>query len=163
MLRNNKKNSSAKKQLKSYRCVGCKQRKSCGKLDEKKKYCCACYGRKILEELERDGLLVSSAQQALDDYRLGIIVCQCLGTEKPRLKYVSSGGSGWIKCEREECGKIISGAGHHGVIKNRNNPGFWGLNVKERVLCGECLEERKADMKPLRKAEFNRYRKVGRL
>lgn len=162
MLRKNKKNSPAKKQLKSYHCAGCKQRKSCGKLDEGEKYCCVCY-QEILEELEQERLLVSSAQQVLDDYRSGVIVCQCLGAEKPRIKYISSDGSGWIKCERKECRRIVAGAGHHGVIKNRNNPEFWGLNVPEKVLCGECLESKKGEMKPLRRAEFNRYRKVGRL
>ena len=50
-----------------------------------------------------------------------------------------------------------------GVIKNRNDPRFWGLNVKEKVLCGNCLESKKENMPPLRRAEFNRYRKVGRL
>jgi len=93
MSRKKKESNPAKKQLRSYHCAGCKQRKSCGKLDEGKKYCCGCY-REILEELERDELLVSSDQQVLDDYRLGIIVCQCLGAEKPRIKYVSSDGGG---------------------------------------------------------------------
>jgi len=59
--------------------------------------------------------------------------------------------------------KFVKSAGHHGVIKNRNDPRFWGLNVKEKVLCGNCLESKKEKMLPLRKVEFNRYRKVGRL
>jgi hypothetical protein len=93
MVRKQKRLGKGKQQLKNVYCVGCRQRKSCGKLDGKKKYCCVCYGE-ILEELERDELLISSAQEALNDYRAGIIACQCLGTEKPRAKYLSSDGSG---------------------------------------------------------------------
>lgn len=141
-------------------CSDCQQKKSCGLLDEEKGYCCDCY-RKILEELEWDRLLISSAQQLLNDYRQRVIICQCLESEKVRVKYFNSDGSGWTECER--CERVIKSAGHHRVVKNRNDVRFWGLNIKERILCGECLERKKGDMPPLRKAEFNRYRKKGRL
>jgi len=93
MVKKQKRFSKGKEQFKRVYCLGCQQRKSCGKLDEKKRYCCVCY-RKILEELERDELLISFAQEALNDYQAGIIVCQCLMAEKPRAKYLSSDGSG---------------------------------------------------------------------
>jgi hypothetical protein len=102
-------------------CVNCQQRKSCGLLEEEKKYCCVCY-REILEELEQEELLISSAQLILNDYREGVINCHCLEAEKPRVKYINSDGSGWSRCER--CEKVISGAGHHRVVKNRNDPKF---------------------------------------
>ncbi len=89
-----KKFNSKKLIFKGYYCANCNQQKSCGQLDEQKKYCCACYSQEILEELEKDGLLISSAQQALNDYWSGIVVCQCSEAEKPRVKYVSSDGSG---------------------------------------------------------------------
>ena len=141
-------------------CVSCQQRKSCGLLEEKKKYCCTCY-QGILEELEQDGLLISSAQQILNDYRQGIISCQCLKTEKPRVKHIGSDGSGWISCEGVECERIISSAGHHRTIRNRNDPKFWGLEVKERVLCLECLGKLVEKMKASKKYVFNKYRKRG--
>ena len=87
--------------------------------------------------------------------------CQCETSPKWRVDYMDSEGSGWIYCEI--CETRIRSAGHHGVIKNRNDPRFWGLNVKEKALCGDCLESKKENMPPLRRAEFNRYRKVGRL
>ena len=87
--------------------------------------------------------------------------CQCETSPKWRVNYMDSEGGGWIYCEI--CETKIRSAGHHGVIKNRNDPRFWGLNVKEKALCGNCLESKKENMLPLRKAEFNRYRKVGRL
>ena len=37
------------------------------------------------------------------------------------------------------CSKELKGAGKHGVIKNRNNPGFWGVSSSYKILCLECL------------------------
>lgn len=87
--------------------------------------------------------------------------CQCEVSNKPRAPYYDSENYGYTYCEI--CETRIAGAGKHGIIKNRNDPKFWGLNVKEKVLCGKCLESKKENMLPLRKAEFNRYRKAGRL
>jgi len=117
-----KKNNLGKNQLRKVYCSWCRNKKSCGLLDEEKKYCCSCYSREILTELEQDRLLVNSAQQTLNDYRSGVMVCNCSETKKPRLEYISSDGSGWTECEG--CDKTIASAGHHGVIKNRNDPSF---------------------------------------
>ena len=89
-----KQNNQQKHQFKAKDCcVNCQQQKSCGLLDEKKKYCCPCYQR-ILEEVEKNKLLIGSAQQILNDYRQGTINCQCSKVEKPQVKYISSDGSG---------------------------------------------------------------------
>ena len=93
MVRKQKRNDKEKKQFRSVYCLDCKQKKSCGLLDDQKRYCCPCYSQEILAELEKDGLLISSAQQALDDYRSGVIICQCL-EGKPRAKYIHYDGSG---------------------------------------------------------------------
>ena len=37
------------------------------------------------------------------------------------------------------CGKELKGAGKHGVVKNRNNPRFWGIITEFKVLCLKCL------------------------
>jgi hypothetical protein len=139
-------------------CFDCQQQRSCGILDEAKKYCCACY-QEILEELERDDLLISSAQQVLNDYRQGVISCKCLGSEKPRVEYIGSDGSGWTVCER--CEKIINSAGHHRVVKNRNDPRFWGLELEEKVLCLECLRRFKEEMPVSKRYTLNKYLKRG--
>lgn len=139
-------------------CVNCQQQRSCGILDEAKKYCCACY-QKILEELEEENLLISSAQQVLNDYRQGVIICKCLEGGKIRVKYIGSDGSGWTECER--CEKIISSAGHHRVVKNRNDPRFWGLEVEERILCGDCLGKLVEQMPRRKKYLFKEYEKRG--
>ncbi|CAG8750327.1 44742_t:CDS:2, partial [Gigaspora margarita] len=62
--------------------------------------------------------------------------CRCVKSEKVR---VSSDYYAW--CEKCEVG--IPAASKKRVIKNRNDPRFWGLSVKERVLCSDCLEKRK--------------------
>lgn len=87
--------------------------------------------------------------------------CSCVQSEKTRTPYYDSENYGYTYCEK--CEATIKGAGKHGVIKNRNNPSFWGLECKEKVLCGNCLEKRKGEMKSLRRAKFNEYKKLGRL
>ena len=37
------------------------------------------------------------------------------------------------------CGKELKGAGKHGVVKNRNNPNFWGIGSVYKILCLECM------------------------
>ena len=142
-------------------CVNCQQKKSCGILEEEKNYCCACY-QEILEDLERDELLIDSAQIVLNDYRQGVVKCQCLGSEKWRVSYLNSDGSGWSNCERKRCKKIIASAGHHRVIKNRNDPKFWGLEVKEKVLCLECIGRKfYKEMEGWQRKKWREYRRRG--
>ena len=40
------------------------------------------------------------------------------------------------------CGKELKGASKKGVIKNRNNPGFWGVSSSYKILCLECIGKR---------------------
>jgi hypothetical protein len=37
------------------------------------------------------------------------------------------------------CFKELKGAGKHGVVKNRNNPGFWGISSVYKILCLKCI------------------------
>jgi hypothetical protein len=37
------------------------------------------------------------------------------------------------------CFKELAGASKKGVIKNRNNPNFWGISSSYKILCLECL------------------------
>ena len=34
---------------------------------------------------------------------------------------------------------MISSAGHHRVVKNRNDVRFWGLENEFKILCLECI------------------------
>ena len=40
------------------------------------------------------------------------------------------------------CSAELKGSCRHGVVKNRNNPGFWGLEVEEKVLCLGCVKKK---------------------
>ena len=41
-----------------------------------------------------------------------------------------------------DCGKELKGASKKGVIKNRNNPNFWGIGSSYKILCLECIGKR---------------------
>jgi len=43
----------------------------------------------------------------------------------------------WASCYL--CSKELVGASKKSVVKNRNNPGFWGLNTEYRILCLKCV------------------------
>ena len=43
----------------------------------------------------------------------------------------------WASCYL--CGKELAGASKKGVIKNRNNPGFWGIGSNYKILCLKCI------------------------
>ncbi|MCE8162791.1 MAG: hypothetical protein I3273_01515 [Candidatus Moeniiplasma glomeromycotorum] len=90
------------------------------------------------------------------DYQKKLKNCSCKMSEKFRVDSDYS-----ASCEK--CESVISVASKKRVIKNRNDPRFWGLSISEKVLCGDCLENLKTSMPSLRKAEFNRYRKVKRI
>jgi len=43
----------------------------------------------------------------------------------------------WASCYL--CGKELKSASKKGVIKNRNNPGFWGIGSVYKILCLRCI------------------------
>ena len=76
--------------------------------------------------------------------------CQCKTSEKVRV-----GDDNYAWCE--SCEREISVARKKRVIKNRNDPRFWGLEVKEKVLCLECLSNYWEKMPKKKKYVFNKY------
>lgn len=147
------------KKSKKY-CLKCGQETVCGWLDKKGEWCCFCY-REILESLEKDELLISSSQQALNNYRAKVVKCRCVENEKTRVKIIFGDGRGVIKCEGVECNRILDSAGHHQVIKNRNNPAFWGLDIPEKVLCLACVKRQVERLTVERRKVLNKYVKRG--
>lgn len=115
---------------------------------------CQCLEQDAQELVEFYNNLVKEMTEKLKE-------CQCEASHKTRTFYYDISNYGYTHCER--CEKEVKGAGKHGVIKNRNDPRFWGLSAEEKVLCGDCLESEKGRMTATRRAEFNRYRKVKRL
>ncbi len=59
------------------------------------------------------------------------------------------------------CSKNLAGAKRHGRAKNRNNPVFWGLEVKEKILCLECVKNFQGQMVGRKRRMLNEYLKRG--
>lgn len=80
--------------------------------------------------------------------------CSCETSEKVRVI-----NDYYVWCEK--CKKGIAAASKKRVIKNRNDPRFWGLEVKEKFLCGDCLKNLVEQMPISKKYTFNKYVKRG--
>jgi hypothetical protein len=85
--------------------------------------------------------------------------CQCETNPKTRTPYYDISNYGYTYCEK--CEERITGAGKHGVIKNRNSSQFWGLNIPEKTLCLNCLGKFQKKMPISKKYTFNKYLKRG--
>ncbi|WP_147411173.1 hypothetical protein [endosymbiont GvMRE of Glomus versiforme] len=113
---------------------------------------CACLE---LEAKELHELFTNSLREKEEKIKK----CRCKASNKPRTPYYDYDNYGYTYCEK--CEKRIKGAGKHGTIKNRNNPAFWGLNIPQKVLCGECLANYLKNMPTRKKYLFNEYVKRG--
>lgn len=103
--------------------------------------------------------LVDLFISSLKEYQDKLKECKCEISNKPRTPYYDWANYGYTYCEK--CEATTKGAGKHGVIKNRNNPSFWGLEIKEKVLCLECLKQFQEKMSASKKYTFNKYLKRG--
>jgi hypothetical protein len=66
----------------------------------------------------------------------------------------------WANCYL--CFKELKGAGKHGVIKNRNNPNFWGIGSVYKILCLRCIgKEFYNRLSSGKKKTFRKYVKRG--
>ena len=105
------------------------------------------------------GLAEKQQNILLEEWEGKLKECKCEISPKTRTPYYDSANYGYTYCEK--CETTIKGAGKHGVIKNRNNPNFWGLEIKEKVLCLECLEKYREKMPVSKKYMLNKYLKRG--
>lgn len=81
--------------------------------------------------------------------------CQCEISEKVR---VSSDDYAW--CER--CEESVPAASKKRVIKNRNDPNFWGVESEFKILCLECIrKEFYKEMEEWQRKKFREYRRRG--
>jgi hypothetical protein len=106
---------------------------------------CACLVKKAHELHQLFTNSLKRSQELLKD-------CQCKTNPKVR---VSSDNYAWC----EKCEATISATQKKRVIKNRHDPRFWGLECKEKVLCGNCLTNYQAKMPKRKQYLFNEYRK----
>ena len=69
---------------------------------------------------------------------------------KPNKKY------DWANCYL--CGKELKGASKKGVVKNRNNPAFWGVKSRYKILCLGCVGKRYLwKMSPGKRKTWRKY------
>ena len=60
------------------------------------------------------------------------------------------------------CFKELKGAGKHGVVKNRNNPSFWGVSSSYKILCLGCIGRKfYRRLKSSKKKTWRKYLKRG--
>ncbi len=60
------------------------------------------------------------------------------------------------------CSKQLKSASKKGVIKNRNNPNFWGIGSVYKILCLECIgKEFYNRLVDWQKKKFREYRRRG--
>lgn len=60
------------------------------------------------------------------------------------------------------CGKELKGAGKHGIVKNRNDPEFWGVVSKYKILCLVCIgKEFWGRMKAEKRKTWRKYVRRG--
>lgn len=89
---------------------------------------CAC----LEQEAKEDYLLINDN---LKTYQNQLKECQCEVSPKVR---VDSDYYAWC----EKCKVGISVASKKRVIKNRNDPRFWGVSAEFKILCLKCLRKR---------------------
>ena len=66
------------------------------------------------------------------------------------------------KCVCYCCGKELAGASKKGVVKNRNNPSFWGINSEYKILCLRCVGRKYLQqLAPSKRKTFQKYLKRG--
>jgi RNA polymerase-binding transcription factor DksA len=96
--------------------------------------------------------LVDLFTGSLKEYHQKLEKCSCKKSEKVR---VESDNYAWC----DKCGESIPVASKKRVIKNRNDPRFWGLEVEEKMLCLECLKKLAEKMPISKKYTLNKYLK----
>ena len=67
------------------------------------------------------------------------IGCELLRKRNKRTEKPIKPNQPYYLCSCYGCGKELKGAGKHGVVKNRNNPGFWGVSSSYKILCLKCI------------------------
>ena len=93
---------------------------------------------------------------------LNIWGCELYKRAKPVVKEPVKPNKPYDKCDCYLCGKELSGAGKTGLIKNRNNPSFWGIETEFKVLCLGCLGKKfYKKLSGDKRKTFNKYVKRG--
>lgn len=113
---------------------------------------CQCLEKVVKKAVELQASSLKEKEEKLKG-------CECVKSEKTRTLYYDWANYGYTYCEK--CEVEVKGAGKTGVIKNRNDPRFWGLEIEEKVLCLECLKKLEEQMPTSKGYRLNKYLKRG--
>jgi len=109
---------------------------------------CQC----IEVEARETYLLFANSLQEMEEK---IKECRCEESEKVRVK---SDNYAWC----EICDKTIAVASKKRVVKNRNDPRFWGLESEFKILCLECIGKGfYEEMEEWQRKKWREYRRRG--
>ena len=93
---------------------------------------------------------------------LKILKCELQQKRQKRTDEPVKPNQPYYLCACYSCGKELRGAGKHGIIKNRNNPGFWGISSVYKILCLECIGRKYyPNMVKGKQKTFNKYVRRG--
>jgi len=93
---------------------------------------------------------------------LNIWGCELYKREKPVVQEPIKPNRPYDLANCYLCFKELKGAGKTRKIKNRNNPGFWGIESEWKILCLKCLEKKYYEkLSRSKQKTFNKYVKRG--
>lgn len=91
-----------------------------------------------------------------------IIGCELSRKRTKRAEQKAQVNQEYYKARCYLCGKELKGAGKHGVVKNRNNPNFWGVSSSYKILCLECIRRKYYKrMVDWQRKKWREYRRRG--
>lgn len=68
-----------------------------------------------------------------------ILRCELVRRRSKRVEEPTKSNLSYNLANCYGCGKELKGAGKHGVVKNRNDPMFWGVSSNYKILCLVCI------------------------
>ena len=91
-----------------------------------------------------------------------IFGCDLFKEYKPVGREVMPPNKPYDKCACYLCSKELRGASKKSVVKNRNNPSFWGISSSYKILCLGCIRKKYyPSMTKGKQRTFNKYVKRG--
>jgi len=93
---------------------------------------------------------------------LNIWGCELYRAEKPVIRELVKPNRPYDLANCYLCFKELKGAGKTGIVKNRNNPGFWGVESEWKILCLKCLGKKYYEkLSRSKRKTYQKYLKRG--
>jgi len=94
------------------------------------------WGKWFCQKHEREHVLCPSLCLPVSR---NIIGCELVRKRTKRSRESVKPNRAYDLCSCYLCNKQLKGASKKGIIKNRNNPGFWEVSSVYKILCLECI------------------------